>query len=160
MPTLPREWTDHLAAGVSLRVGSCSRDGRPGICRALAADWLPDGRLSVFVSGDAGSEVLEAIADTGQVAVVLALPMSSRTLHVKGRDAVVALAGPEHRPLLDTRFNAFAAQLVHFGFDKEALAKYWYTVREDDLHAISFTIHGAWNQTPGPGAGQVVELLP
>jgi hypothetical protein len=157
---LPPEWIDHIAAGVSHRLGSCSRDGRPGICRALAADLLPDGRLLILVAGDAGREVLQSIRDTRQVAAVLALPTTHRTLHVKGHDARVVPATPEHQALLVTRREAFLAQLEPFGFSRDALMINWYTVHDGELMAVSFTISGAWNQSPGPGAGQPVELLP
>lgn len=160
MPTLPPEWTAHIAAGVSHRLGSCSRDGRPGICRALAADLLPDGRMLILVGGDAATDVLESIRDTGQLAVVLGLPMTHRTLHVKGRDARVAVAGSEHEELLVARREAFFKQVKPFGFDRELLMGHWYTVDDGALMSVTFTISGAWNQSPGPGAGQPVELRP
>ena len=50
MPQLPPEWIAHFKAGPSLRLGSCSASGRPGITKALAADVLPDGRVMVLAS--------------------------------------------------------------------------------------------------------------
>lgn len=160
MPHLPPEWITHLAAGPSHRVGSCAADGRPGIGRALATESLPDGRLRVLMGRDAGADVLDAIQATGQVAVVLGLPTTNRTLHVKGRDARVTPSGPEDQALLHQRFEAFMAQLEPFGFNRDAVAQNWYLVQQAGLCRITFTISGAWNQSPGPGAGQVVELLP
>jgi hypothetical protein len=158
VPQLPPEWIAHLAAGVAYRIASCSADGTPGLCRALAAEALPDGRLRVFFDAAAGPDVHDAVRETGRVAVVMGLPSTHRSLHVKGVDAQVAHAGPEHRPLLEARFDAFAAQLAPFGFQREVVGHRWYGA-PDDLTAITFTLSGAWNQTPGPGAGQPVELL-
>lgn len=160
MPCLPAEWIALFSAGASHRLGSCSASGRPGICRALAADVLPDGRVLVLTAHRAGREVVEAIADTGQVALVLAVPGLHLTLHMKGRDAQVLPSEPSDAALLQTRFEAFAARLVPFGFNRDAVAANWYRMAEEGLVRVVFSIYGAWNQTPGPGAGQAVELLP
>lgn len=157
MPSLPPEWIAHIAAGVSHRIGSCSADGQPDLCRGVAAESLPDGRLRVFFDAATGPEVRDAIRDTGRIAVVMALPTTHCSLHVKGMDAQVAPAGPEHWPLLKARFNAFADQVAPFGVDRAQLERSWYS-EKDTLTAVTFTISGAWNQTPGPGAGQAVEL--
>ena len=160
MPTLPPEWIAHIASGVSHRLGSCSRNGRPGICRALAADVLPDGRMLVLTAGTLAAEVLESIRETAHVAAVFGRPMTHRTLHVKGRDARVAAAEPQHEALLVARRAAFFKQVEPFGFDRELLMGHWYTVDDGALTSVTFTISGAWNQSPGPGAGQPIELRP
>lgn len=160
MPHLPPEWITHLTAGASHRVASCTADGRPGICRGLAAESMPDGRLRVLVARDAGPDVLDAVQATGQVAVVLGVPGTYRTLHVKGRDAVVSASQPGDQLLLSQRFEAFMVRLEPFGFSRDAVANNWYTVQAGGLFCVTFTISGAWDQSPGPGAGQAVDLLP
>ena len=159
MPHLPPEWHAHIAGGVSHRVGSCHRDGQPALCRALAAEVLPDGRLRVLLDRMSGREVVQAVSETRQVAVVLGMPSTHRTLHVKGRDAVVVPAGPELRPLLLERADAFVRQLEFFGFDRDTVLDHWFRLPDDDLLSLTFTLSGAWDQTPGPGAGQAVELV-
>ena len=161
MLRLPPEWTDHSTAGVSLRVGSCNRVGDPAIGRGLAAEVLPDGRVRVLVEGQACQEVLAGVRETGQIALVMGLPANHRTLHLKGRDGAVSSAeSAAYHALLQLRLEAFAVQVAPFGFTREALIANWYDVRQGDLWAIAFSIAGAWDQTPGPGAGQPVELLP
>jgi hypothetical protein len=161
MPRLPSTWTDHLSAGVSLRLGSCSRQGEPAIGRGLAAELLPDGRVRVLVEGQACSEVLDCVRDSGQISVVMALPSTHRTLHLKGRDGSVCSAEtPADHALLQLRLEAFARQVAPLGFTRDTLVANWYDVRKGDLWAVSFSIAGAWDQTPGPGAGQPLELLP
>ena len=161
MPRLPPEWTDHFSAGVSMRLGSCDRQGEPAIGRGLAAELLPDGRVRALVEGQACSEVLACVRESGQLSLVMALPSNHRTLHLKGRDGVVDSAEtPADHALLHLRLDAFAKQVAPFGFTRETLVTNWYDVRKGDLWAISFSIAGAWDQTPGPGAGQPLELLP
>jgi len=160
MPSLPPEWIEHFSAGVAYRLGSCDAEGRPGICRAQAALALPGGRVRVLVTRWSGPDVLDAIAATGQVALVMPLPENLRTLHLKGRDARVGLAEPGDEELVLQRRQAFTDQLVPLGYPVDAILQGWYALGEGELHRITFTISGAWNQSPGPGAGGIVELLP
>jgi len=157
MPRLPPEWLPHFEVGVSHRLGACSRDGQPSICRALAAEVLADGSVRVLVASDEGAKVLPSIRDTGHVAVTLGEPQTHRTLHLKGRNAAVVPVGAELNALLESRYQAFAAQVVPLGFKVESIHP-WYMVPEGMLMSVCFTISGAWNQTPGPGAGQAVAL--
>lgn len=159
MPRLPPEWHAHIEGGVSHRVGSCDRDGQPALCRALAAEVLDDGRLRVLLDRAAGREVVQAVEQTARVAVVMGMPTTHRTLHVVGRDAVVAPASPSLRPLLVARSEAFVRQIEGFGFARETVLRHWFRVPDEDLVSLTFTLGGAWDQTPGPGAGQPVELL-
>lgn len=157
MPALTPDMIDFLASGVSHQLGGCDRHGRPSLCRALAAAVEDDGRLLVLLCGVAGFEVLDAIRTTGQVSVVFALPQDFSALHVKGSDAVVSAAGPACRALLEQSRRAFDAQLAPFGFAPDYTLA-WYGVPDDDLVAVRLTPNGAWNQTPGPGAGSALEL--
>lgn len=149
-----------LASGVAHQVGGCTDDGRPLICRALAAEALADGRLRVLLSGLQGFELLEAVAGNGRVALCLVAPGTYQALHLKGRDAQVTDAdGPAERALVAARLAGFAEQLVPFGFPP-GYAVALYTVPEGSLRAITFTPDGAWSQTPGPGAGHALALQP
>ncbi len=159
MPHLPAEWRELITSGVSHRLGSCSRDGQPAVARGLAAEVLPDGRMRVLLDRQAGIEVLQAIGQTGQVALVMGRPSTYRTLHLKGQDGTVAQAGPGSRPLLHERCESFVREIERFGFNRESVSKFWYEVADENLVAVTFSISGAWDQTPGPGAGRAVELL-
>lgn len=119
---------------------------------------LTDGRVQALVAADAGPAVIAAVADTGQVAMVLAQPQTHRTLHLKGRDAVVANADATHDVLLKARCAAFAAQLAPLGFPRDMLERHWYASGAGGWKTITFSVSGAWDQTPGPGAGQPLEL--
>jgi hypothetical protein len=160
VPCLPPEWLPHFSAGISHRLGTCSRSGRPGICRGVGADVLPDGRVIVLVARDVGGPALAAVEETGQVALVLARPFTHRTLHLKGHDAEIVETQPAHHDLLARRFDEFATQIEPFGFTREQLAANWYRVGEGNLAVVRFSVSGAWDQTPGPGAGQPVALQP
>jgi len=157
MTALTQDMIELLAAGVAHQVGACTAEGLPVLCRGLAATVEDDGRLVVVLSGESGCEVLAAIRHNGQVAANFTLPETYRSMQLKGRDAEVRHGGARYRALVDARHRAFAAQLAAYGFPP-AYTTAWYNVPDDDLMTIRFTPYGAWNQTPGPGAGNALAL--
>ncbi|MGZ5271006.1 MAG: hypothetical protein ACXWC6_10350 [Ramlibacter sp.] len=157
MSRLTAEMTEFLAQGVAHQLGACDAQGWPHICRGLAADVEPDGRVVVLLSGASGFELLPAIRASRHVSAVFVKPQTFRALHLKGRDAEVFAAGAAWRPLLERRRAAFDAQLLPFGFSPENTSA-WYSVPDAELLGVRFTPYGGWNQTPGPGAGAPVAL--
>lgn len=161
MPRLPAEWSLSLPALPSLRLGGCDRDGNPHVGRALAVDALPDGRLQVLVAERAAPRVVAAVRETAQVALLATSPRSNRTLHVKGHDACVAPAQPSHAALLMLRRDTLARELAEVdGFAGAQFLDHWYGIPVDALTAVTFSVAGAWSQTPGPDAGQAIALEP
>jgi hypothetical protein len=159
LPHLPPDWAAHLQSGVSHRLGSSHADGQPEICRGLAAQALPDGRVEVLLAAHIGDRLLAAVQSSGRVAYVAARPGSHITLHIKGQDAEVFAATPAHAPLFERSRERFIAQVQPYGFTREAIMAIWYDLEMDSLAGVRFTPCGAWDQTPGPGAGNPVELL-
>lgn len=160
MPHLSPAWADHLESGVSHRLGSSHADGQPEICRALAAQALPDGRIEVLLATDAGDQLLAAVGATGRIAYVAAQPGSNRTLHVKGLDAERFVVGAAHEQLFFRSRERFIERVVPFGHSREALMASWYDLDIGRMAGLRFTLIGAWDQSPGPGAGQAIDLLP
>ena len=87
MPALPPEWLRHLSTLTSFRLGSCDRGGQPHVCRALAADALPDGRMLVLVAEHAAPRVVAALRATGQAALLMTSPELAQTREQLGLDA-------------------------------------------------------------------------
>lgn len=160
MPTLPATWISHLDQGISYRIGSCTPEGEPRLVRAVGAQALADGRMEVLVARAPGSALLQAVAASRQVALAAGRPMTHRTLHVKGHDAETGSAGPEHEALLVAQREAFAESVRLFGVRREHLESLWYSLTWRDLDVVRFSVAGAWDQTPGPGAGGPIDLLP
>lgn len=159
MATLTPDMLELLDAGVAHQVGACSAEGRPVLCRGVGARLESDGRLVVIVSAESGREVLAAIRQTARVSVNFTLPENYRSLSFVGRDAVVEFGGAQFRELVDERHRTFAAQLARIGFPPE-YTQAWHSPPDEELMAIRFTPISARNQTPGPGAGNAIELLP
>lgn len=160
MPRLPPHWAAHLESGVAHRLGGVHADGQPEISPALAAQALPDGRIEVLLAAHIGDRLLEAARESGRIAYVAAQPGSNRSLHVKGIDAELIDVRPDHAPLLARSRDSFLAQVQPFGFGCEFVMSIGYAIELSALAGLRFTLCGAWDQTPGPGAGVPVELLP
>lgn len=159
MAHLPDTWAAHLQQGVVLRIGASTAAGEPEIFRGLAAWALPDGRVEVLLQHGIGAPLLAAIAATGRIAVSAGLPTTFRVLHLKGRDAEVLPTRPEHGALFTRCFEAYLAQLAVFGTQRAQIDRTLGPIVLADLCCVRFTPVGAWDQTPGPGAGQPVDLL-
>lgn len=160
MPRLPPHWAAHLESGVSHRLGGVHADGQPEICRGLAAQALPDGRIEVLMAASTSERLLDAVRENGRIAYVAAQPTSHRSLHVKGVDAELIAARADHAALFARCRDNFVAQIQPFGFCRDFAESLWYGVDLSGLAGLRFTPCGAWDQTPGPGAGIPVELLP
>jgi hypothetical protein len=160
MQRLDAPWAQHLEDGVSYRLGSSTADGRPEISRALAAQALPDGRIEVLFNPQIGATLRLAVAATRRVAFIAAQPGTNRTLHVKGTDAELFAPGLGHQPLFERCRDRFIARVEPFGFPRRMLLDMMYDLAAVQLQGLRFTPSGAWDQTPGLGAGGVVDLLP
>jgi hypothetical protein len=160
MPHLPAAWAQHLDSGVSNRIGACGPDGEPEVCRALASRPLADGRIEVLLGAEVGQAIIAAVMATRRVAHVAAHPGTNLVLHMKGRDAEVVPAEPEHMVLLERNRLRFGKTLEPYGYNAESLRAVWYDVDLPGLRCVRFTPFGAWDQTPGIGAGAAIELLP
>lgn len=161
MARLPAEWRDRLPTLASLRLGSCDRSGQPRVCRALAAEERPDGRMLVLLTETAAPQLVAAVRDSARVALLATSPRTNQTLHLKGLDACVAPAEAAHAHLLAQRRATLTRELAEVdGFGQAPFLAYWFEVGMPELVAIHFSVSVAWNQTPGPLAGQALVLEP
>jgi len=150
-----------LQRGLSLYLGSTDARGRPQVARAFAVRPLPGPQLALAVPVEPAAALLAGIEETGQVALVLCQPTTHFTVQVKGRDACVEPMQAAQWPELGRNRDAFAAEIIGFGFDSD-FTDAWFSVGGNDtssLRVVRFTLSGAWNQTPGPGAGAPMEWL-
>ena len=160
MARLPEIWNEHLQQGCSLRIGSVSADGQPELHFGHGAWLLPDGRMELIVRSLQGAELLAAIRASGRVAVSAGVPSTYRVLHVKGADAEVLAVDAEQIAKLAVCFEAWLRQIERFGSDRRRVTAALGALTPDKLSCVRFTPLAAWDQTPGPGAGQPIDLMP
>ena len=141
-------------AGVSISVGSASAELLPSITRGIGCRIAPDRRrVSVFVVAEQSREVLDDVRDTRRIAVVFSEPHSHRTLQLKGRDAVVESLDPGDRERIARYRTAFSAELGAIGFGP-LFTHALIDSGGGEVVAIAFTPCAAFDQTPGPRAGE------
>lgn len=142
-----------MARPVSVIVGSRDAQLRPHVMRAVGCRLSADRRRITVLLARAGSaQVLADLQANGRIAVVFSEPSSHHTLQVKGHDAEVAPCGPDDAALAQRYCREFTDEIGRLGFAAEVAQT---LLRHDeDLLAVSFTPCEAYDQTPGPQAGQ------
>ncbi len=144
--------------GLSLHIGAGNLAGEPQLCRAIAFRLEPDHRISVLLPAPAANGLVQAILERPFVAMVCCQPSTHQALQIKGRDAVIRPACVDDwRTRADFK-QRFIDEIEPYGFGED-FASAWLDVPPEHWRALTFTPTGAWNQTPGPGAGQPVALF-
>lgn len=153
-PLLAPEHAAFIEGGVSISIGGCSADNLPSLCRAIGCRVSADRRrVTVFVAGSHARPLLEDIRATGAIAVVISRPSNHRTLQLKGRDARVVLPAPDDLDLVERYRAAFVAELEPLGY-APPLIRTFLACAPEDVVALTFSPCEAFDQTPGPHAGQ------
>jgi hypothetical protein len=86
---------------------------------------------------------------------VFSRPSSNLTVQLKGSDATVTPGSPDDKALAERYLQGFIAEIGQLGHAPE-LAR---TILSQDaaLTAVHFTVAAAFEQTPGPAAGQPLQ---
>lgn len=152
-PLIGAEQAALIEGRVSIIVGSRDAQRRPHLMRAAGARLSPDRRRVTLLLPQARSRaVLDDLRDNGQVAVVFSEPSSHRTLQLKGSDAAVSPCGPEDAALAERYLRGFVVEIGQLGFSADLA----HTIlgQGESLVALHFSVGAAFEQTPGPAAGQ------
>jgi hypothetical protein len=142
-----------ISKGVSVIVASRDAANRPVVCRGCGCEALEDGCLRVFVDSACARPLLDAVAVSHAVAAVFSEPATHRTVQFKGTDGSVVPVGGDSASLLQAHRAAFSAALKALGYG-ETMAGGLTHFEQDRINAVLFTPSAAFDQTPGPGAGE------
>jgi len=152
-PLLDPQRLATVAKGVSAIVASCSADGRPSLMRAVGSHISTDGcEVTVYLRRSQSTQLLQDIADTGQIAVVFSEPATHRTLQLKARQARQRPATGQDLPLLQAYLRSMEHEVGRVGLGPRYVGA-MLAAPLDDVVAVSFTPGAAFDQTPGPRAG-------
>jgi hypothetical protein len=108
------------------------------------------GRAEVFVDVRSSGEFLEAVRADGRVAVVLADPISYRSLQLKGRVIEIGDPSPLDIAWVARTRETFMAAVAIIG-EAPAVSRNSWT---EEVTRISFAVGELFDQTPGRNAGQ------
>jgi len=109
-------------------------------------------RVTVLVEPARSGAVLDHIRANGMVAVVFSQPSTHRTIQLKGADATIARAGRADFVVAEGHLAAWVDDMQRIGY----AAPFARAVRGEpaEIVAVTFTPLAAFEQTPGPAAGQ------
>lgn len=149
-----------MQGGVSINLASCDSDKLPTLVRGIGCRVTADGALvTIFVPHFKSEQVRRDLPDNGNVAVTFSQPSTHRTIQVKGDGAAVRPLAEEEQALIDAYRLAFVQELQPLGFPPPAI-RALLACPPQQLLALSFKPRAAFDQTPGPDAGQPLQATP
>jgi len=149
---LDSELCAFVQQSVSIIAASRTDENRPCAARALGCKVLENKRLLVFLPKSRAQYLLDAIEDTGAIAVVFSEIDSHKTVQLKGVDAVVQ-PGAIDQGYVDNYCASYAKQLSELGYPA-SMASTLVPARKRDTIGVVFTPLMVFDQTPGPQAGR------
>lgn len=138
---------------VSVIVASRDATLAPDVVRGCGCRVSRDRRqVTVLIEPGRAGTLLDDVAANGLVAVVFSQPSTHRTIQLKGSDARVVAVTAADRAMARRHLQEWSADLAQIGYGLEFAAALHGGAGA--LAAIRFTPTAAYQQTPGPGAGQ------
>ena len=152
-PILDEKNAEFITRGLSIVASSTTSDGSPAISRVAGCRVSADRRkVTLLVSRAQSLALIAAIASSRRIAVVFTEPLTHRTIQLKSRNATVAEPKKGDARILQKYSDAFVAQVCRLGYD-ESLIRALIWADPEELATLTFTPDEAFEQTPGPGAG-------
>ena len=117
---------------------------------AAAAFDAEGRRLTVYLPVATSQTSLANLRDNGAIAVVLSQPLTHRTVQLKGRAEEIRPAREDEREEVLAFAAAFDAEVETIGLPPAMVRRRtkW------PCHAVTLAVSEAWEQTPGPRAGE------
>lgn len=143
-----------LAQTLASEAAACSPDFIPASSRAYAAR-VEGERIKLFVERQLGSELIQNLLSSNQIAVVFCLPEGEQAIQIKGTDIQITPSTAEDLPRIQAYCDDFVDTVCPLGYMRPFLAAY-IACDTSQAIAISFTPTDVFEQTPGPLAGQQV----
>jgi hypothetical protein len=109
-------------------------------------------QVTVLVESRRAGSLLDEVAANGMIAAVFSQPSTHQTLQIKGHDARVMRATAADRATVLRHLDEWSDDLGRIGFTAPFAAALH--GGRGELAAVRFTPTAAFQQTPGPAAGQ------
>lgn len=140
---------------VSVNVAARDEGNVPVLARAWACRLSADRRqVTVFLDTITAAEILTNLRQNGSIAVAVNRPSTHQSLQVKGNDATVYALGKGDFSVAAAGRQSFFDHLHRLGWTSAFCEGLIPGRDEADLVAVTFTVTAAYDQTPGPRAGQ------
>lgn len=151
---LDAEQAAFVQGGVSILAAGRDAGNLPRLARAFGCRVSEDRRtVTVLLARYQSAGLLAAMRANRAIAVAYTLPSTHRSLQLKGDDATIGPIMPGDVEYARAYAESFVAELVSLGYT-EALCRAFLWLDPGELVGVSFTPSVAFDQTPGPRAGE------
>lgn len=138
-------------SGCATLVGSASPDGKPHLVYGWGPRLSEDGRsLTVFVDRLRSEQTVSNCTGGRPMGVTVADVVSYRSVQVKGRCTAIGEADAVDREWVERHRAAFLTATALVGDPPGVVRRMWM----QEVVRFDMTVEAAFNQTPGPEAGQ------
>ena len=154
-PPLPPELVTFTEGGVSILVGTCTRDLRPEAMRGMGLRvWPGASQLTVLLPAATGVRSIANLRDNPRIAITIAHIPSHKTIQIKGNVLAIRDGDEEDRALATRYREHFSDDLAFVGQPPANTLRLgiW------PCHAVDVDITVVYAQTPGPVAGNKMPL--
>ena len=115
----------------------------------------PDRSIRVLLREPANVELLDSLRRGEAIAATFTWPRTHRSTQLKSSAARVLPRVPSDLPIIARQLAYFETELQDGGY-AEVITRLYCAWREDEVVAIEFVPEAAFEQTPGPGAGNAI----
>jgi hypothetical protein len=155
--SLTPELVNFCQGGVGIAIATTDGDGWPTGGPALGAQFdAKDGSVRLILSRESNVPVLEAIAAGRGIAATFAQPTTHKSIQLKAASARTGPAREGDQQYAAAQRAAFCAELVAVGYPEHFAGAYC-AFETEGLLSLTFTPTEAFDQTPGPEAGNVLK---
>jgi len=143
-----------LLGPVSINVASRDAALVPSVGRGCGCRIAADGsRLTIFLSASRTAAVLRDLQGGAPFAVIFSRPRTHESRQIKATRVAIEALVPGDREVIRAYGEAFVAECVGLGYERDFMAAFFLGTEEDAL-AVSFVPEALFEQTPGPDAGR------
>jgi hypothetical protein len=152
--TLDAALADFIQGGVSVVIASCNAALEADVVRGCGCRVSRNlRRVTVLYDRSRSGLVLENVAANGRIAVVFSQPSTHQTIQLKGADATPVRTTAADLAIVAGHRELWVQDLCRAGYKRDFATAIWGALPQA-LAAVTFTPTAAFQQTPGPAAGQ------
>jgi hypothetical protein len=143
-----------IQGGVSVVIASRDAVLVPDLLRGCGCRVSRDRRrVTVLFDRTRSDNVLDDVVANGRIAVVFSQPSTHQTIQLKGADATPVRTTAADLAIVAGHRELWVQDLCRAGYDRAFATAIWGALPQA-LAAVTFTPTAAFQQTPGPAAGQ------
>jgi hypothetical protein len=141
---------EFIESGVATLVGTGDPSGRPHVAYGWAPRVKDETTVEVFLDAARAETTLANLEANGRIAVTVAHPVSVRSVQLKGRFREAGPPEAGDNEYVQQRREDLVTSTSLIGDPPDVIRAIWL----EEVIRLSFTAEQAFDQTPGPNAGQ------